>query len=528
MGVEAGELGADGAVPEAAAPPPVGARSRRRGLRCVDRWLLAVVALGVVLRFWGIGAQSLWYDEWLTSRAASGDLDDLRGYVTGQAGIPPTYFAVMWVWARVVGDGDAALRSFSALAGVATIPVAYATVRELGRRRAVARAAALLVAVHPALVWYSQEARPYSLLCLLGALSLWALARLWTRRGRGDLVVWAVVCALAIAVHYFAVFLVAAEVLAVLVARRPARRDVLSAGAAAGVVLVLLSPFAIRQFSRRGNHDWMTDYGLRDRLSNAGHGALAGPTLPTERWWLIAAAVVALAVVLLAVRGDRGERRAAGAAAGLGIGTVALALAANLVRVDMVLGRYLIVTLVLFIVAVAIALGTARAPRGVGWGGVAVLCGVSLVSIVVSARDPDLQRADWQAVAEAHQAGASGGDRLLVMNFHGYLGRPLQRYLEGERVVPSDETVTVEQIDFLVSNPSDRPCDSFIGLECALIFLGFGPTEAVAPDLGLRERIDLGQFTIERYDTDGPLTVPVEDLVPPNDLPYSMVLLTSS
>jgi hypothetical protein len=528
--METGELSADPAdqaVPAPAAPRDEAARPARRDhLRRVDLWLLAVVAVGAALRFRGLAAQSLWYDEWLTSRAASGDFEYLRGYVTGQAGIPPTYFAIMWIWARVVGDGDAALRSFSALVGVATIPVAYATVRELGRRRAVARAAALLVAVHPALVWYSQEARPYSLLALLGTLSLWALARLWTRRGRWDLVVWAIVCALAVAVHYFAVFLVVAEALAVLVARRPPRRDLLAAGAAAGVVLVVLAPFATRQFSRRGNHDWITDYGLRNRLSHAGHGALTGPTPPLERWWMVAAAVVALAVVLLVVRGDRGERRAAGAAAGLGIATVVLALAANVVSVDMVLERYLIVTLGLFVVAVAIALGTARAPLGVGWAGLAVLCAVSLVAVVVSARDPDLQRADWGAVADAHQAGASSGHRLLVMNFHGYLGRPLERYLDDELVVAPGESVTVEQIDFLISKPTDRPCDGFIGLECTMIFLGFGPTEAVAPDLQLSERIELDQFTIERYDTDGPLTVTVEDLVPPNDLPYSLVFLT--
>ena len=107
------------------------------------------------------------------------------------------------------------------------------------------------------------------------------------------------------------------------------------------------------------------------------------------------------------------------------------------------------------------------------------------------------------------------------MNFHGYLGRPLQRYLDDERVVASDESVTVDQIDFLIAKPTDRPCDGFIGLECTMIFLGFGPTEAIAPDLHLSERIELDQFTIERYDTDGPLTVSVEDLVPPNDLRYS-------
>ena len=209
---------------------------------------------------------------------------------------------------------------------------------------------------------------------------------------------------------------------------------------------------------------------------------------------------------------------------------MALALAANVVGVDMVLERYLIVTLVLFVVAVAIALGTTRAPRGAGLAGVAVLCAMSLASVVVSARDPDLQRADWArggrcATRPAVRAAVIG---LLVMNFHGYLGRPLQRYLDDERVVASDESVTVDQIDFLIAKPTDRPCDGFIGLECTMIFLGFGPTEAIAPDLHLSERIELDQFTIERYDTDGPLTVSVEDLVPPNDLRYSLVLLTSS
>ena len=67
------------------------------------------------------------------------------------------------------------------------------------------------------------------------------------------------------------------------------------------------------------------------------------------------------------------------------------------------------------------------------------------------------------------------------MNFHGYLGRPLQRYLDDERVVASDESVTVDQIDFLIAKPTDRPCDGFIGLECTMIFLGFGPTEEIAP-----------------------------------------------
>ena len=60
------------------------------------------------------------------------------------------------------------LRSLSALAGVATVPVAYLIGAELRGRRAGLMAAAL-VAVNPMLLWYSQEARAYALLVLLCA-----------------------------------------------------------------------------------------------------------------------------------------------------------------------------------------------------------------------------------------------------------------------------------------------------------------------------------------------------------------------
>ena len=39
---------------------------------------------------------------------------------------PPLFYCVAWVWARVFGFGEFALRSLPALAGVATVPVMYA------------------------------------------------------------------------------------------------------------------------------------------------------------------------------------------------------------------------------------------------------------------------------------------------------------------------------------------------------------------------------------------------------------------
>jgi mannosyltransferase len=509
------------------------ASTRRPWWRRADRVLLAAVVVGAVLRFWGLGAQSMWYDEWLSAEAATGSLTHLRQYVTGQAGIPPLYFAFLWVWARVVGDGDAALRAVSALAGVATIPVTYAAVRALGQRRTVARSAALLVAVHPMLVWYSQEARPYSLLALLGALSVLCLTRVCTRGTPRDLGLWALVCALALAVHYFAVFLVAAEVAVVLV-RRPwqgrSRRELLVAGAAAGAVLLLLAPFAAVQFSRRANHSWITDYGLRMRLKEFGTTTLVGPTPTHGRMWELVCVLVLVAVALLAVRGTRDEWRAVAATAGLGVATVALAVAANVVGVDMVLSRYLIVTLALFIIAVAVGLHASRVPRWIGHGVVAALCVISVVTVAYDATDPKLQRANWRAVADAHDATAGvDGARVIVMNLHGYLGQPMLRYLDDEnaRRVGDDESILVEEINVPVARPTDRPCGGFIGMECSMIFLGAAPPEPLADEFRLVERIELEQFWLDRYVADEPMRVTIDDLVPEIDRPRSRAFITN-
>ena len=70
---------------------------------------------------------------------------------------PPLYYVLGWLWVQVAGTGEFGLRSLSALAGIATVPVAYLLGLELRGRRAGILAAAL-VAVNPMLVWYSQEA----------------------------------------------------------------------------------------------------------------------------------------------------------------------------------------------------------------------------------------------------------------------------------------------------------------------------------------------------------------------------------
>jgi mannosyltransferase len=499
------------------------ARPRLEGLAGrADVVLVAIVVLGLALRLWGLTTQSFWYDEWLTTEAASGGLLDIFRHAANREGIPPTYFVLMWGWVRAYGDSELALRLVSAGFGAATVPVAYAAARELGQRRAVARVAALLVAVNPMLVWYSQEARPYSLLAFLGTLSLLAFARVRSRGRRDDFLLWGLVGAAAVAVHYFAIFLVIAEAGALLIVRRNQARRLAIACAPIAVELAVLAPFALEQHSHEPNRQWISDFPLADRASEAGRSALVGPSPLDGRLWLVSAVVVGLAAVVLIARGRSAERTAAALTAGIGGAAVVMPLLAVALGVDVFLSRYLIAALVPLTVAVAICLAARRA-SWVGGVAVAVLCGVSLVTVVAVARDPELQKPDWRAVADPFETGSR--DRLLLLNVHGTIASPLLRYSEDARRLEEGETASVDEIDVLVAKPTSKPCNSLVGRACALVFLGAPLPQPLASEFTLESTDELDQFMLRRYRAPRPIRVTKADLVTPIDLPGALALV---
>ncbi|MEO8423560.1 MAG: glycosyltransferase family 39 protein [Actinomycetota bacterium] len=125
--------------------------------------VLLVVALGALLRLYRIGAQPLWLDEATSLHFARQTLGELWSWSTiVDPGNPPLYYSLLHGW-LVFGNGEASLRLLSALFGVLTIPLVYALGRTIRDHR-LGIVAALLFAISPFQVWYSQEARGYSLL----------------------------------------------------------------------------------------------------------------------------------------------------------------------------------------------------------------------------------------------------------------------------------------------------------------------------------------------------------------------------
>lgn len=140
--------------------------------------LVGSVVVGTALRF--IVPRGLWLDEATSVHQATMSFGGMINNLRTTDVHPPLYFSVLWVDVRWLGTGQLAVRVPSIIAGVLTIPALYLVGKEAYDRRTGAVAAAIGV-VAPILVWYSQEARMYSMLALFGLLAMWAQLRILRR-----------------------------------------------------------------------------------------------------------------------------------------------------------------------------------------------------------------------------------------------------------------------------------------------------------------------------------------------------------
>ena len=253
-----------------------GGRPAQAATRLPAWWpLAALTLLAAALRLSTLDLQSFWYDEAFTPvHVLHASLAATLRSVAHTENSPPLWYVLEWVDARVLGTGEVALRLPSALAGIATVPVAWGIGRELSGRRA-AIVCAAIVAVNPLFVWYSQEARVYALFVLTAALAMLCFLRALRDPTPRRMAAFALTAALALLTHYFAVFLLAPMVLWLLWDRRTRRTALVASGALALVGLALLP-----LISAQGGHgtQWIGRWPLSERLQAIPQYYLTGYT----------------------------------------------------------------------------------------------------------------------------------------------------------------------------------------------------------------------------------------------------------
>ena len=136
--------------------------------------IITVLTLaGGCLRLFHLGTKSLWLDEGATvtlARMAWPHFAQLWWY--GEASFQGAFFLLMRGWMHL-GQSEAWVRLPAAIFGIASIPLIYLVARKLVGLRA-ALASAAILAFSPTHVYYSQEARSYTMTILLLLVSTWS------------------------------------------------------------------------------------------------------------------------------------------------------------------------------------------------------------------------------------------------------------------------------------------------------------------------------------------------------------------
>jgi mannosyltransferase len=462
----------------AVSSPDAHARPREQGRRA--RWwpLAGLLLLAAVLRFATLDLQSFWYDEAFTpDHVLHASLWATLRSVVHTENSPPLWYLLAWADSRVFGIGEVALRVPSALAGVATVAVAWGIGLELAGRRT-ALACAALVTVNPLFVWYSQEARVYALFVLTSALAMLLFLRAEREPTRGRMAAFALAGAVALLTHYFAVFLLIPMAGWLLWApgdpSAARRRAALPAIAALALVGVALLPL----ISAQGGHgtQWIGRWPLSERLQAIPQYFLtgySGAPLGHAIELLVALPILSgLALGLWCMFSDpelepEGEQLPApaqrGAAAEVRRGPRAALIAATLAAfgvlapillvalgADYLAPRNLVAAMIPVTAAIAVVLASpctrARRASGVGLALLACLVLTLLAFLAITLdvdRSPRLQRGNWRDVAAALHAGSAA--RAITSVELG--AAPLEYYLPHLHNLHPGSSVRVTEID---------------------------------------------------------------------------------
>jgi mannosyltransferase len=411
---------------------PARAEETRSLLRSGTLLLGALVILAAVLRFYRLGHQGFWFDEANTAQEVGFTPGQMLTLLKHYESTPPLYYGIAWVWARVFGDGEIGLRSLSAILGVLAVPVGYAAAARLVSRRAGLIAAAL-VAINPYLIWYSQEARAYSLVVLLTGAGLLAFAYARENPSGAAMAAWVILSGLALSTEYYAALVVAPEALWLLYLYRR-RRSVLVGMAALAVWSAPLLWFAVSQ-NATGHASWIAPLPLAPRVGQVIPQFLIGYGAPAYAVLMRVAEVAALAgLVLLFRRTDRSERSGAVVAGAIALGGLVLCLLLVAGGIDNLITRNVIPLWMPAGVALAGGLAASRAPR-VGVALTALLCALGLTAAGTVAFDRSFQRPDWRKLAALLGRHAPPGGRALMIQRYRTL-LPLSLYLPGLKFLP--------------------------------------------------------------------------------------------
>jgi mannosyltransferase len=204
-------------------------------------WLLLglIILLATGLRIYNLGTESLWLDE-------TASISESKLSITGMVNAtnrPPLYPILLNQWIHIFGTSEIALRSMSVVFGIIAIFFIYLTAKVLANRK-IAFTSALFAAISYYLIYYSQEARDYSLLVLLSLLSFYSFIQILKTNKFGYYIAYLSFGIFMIYTHVFGLLTLVSQVLYLLLFQNRYKEQRFSLFVTIGMVIVLFVPAA--------------------------------------------------------------------------------------------------------------------------------------------------------------------------------------------------------------------------------------------------------------------------------------------
>lgn len=141
------------------------------------RIILILLLVALILRLINLN-QSLWLDEAIVTVAVSkySFWDFVTKYSMGDFH-PPGYFAILWIWIKAFGATEISVRLPSVIFGVITVYLTYLIAQKVISIK-MPLISGLFMTLSPLHIFYSQEARMYSLAALSATLSTFLLLKI--------------------------------------------------------------------------------------------------------------------------------------------------------------------------------------------------------------------------------------------------------------------------------------------------------------------------------------------------------------
>jgi 4-amino-4-deoxy-L-arabinose transferase-like glycosyltransferase len=383
--------------------------------------LLSLTLIGAFLRLYNLGYNSLWLDEVSTLNIAVKSIPDIWQAMTAGEFNPPLFYWVEHVM-LIFGNSEVVLRFIPAVLGILTIPLIYLVGREFVDRN-VGIIAAAAFAFSPFLIYYSQEARAYSMMLFFVTFSMVFYFRALKNNNIKDWALFGILSALAFWSHFYALVVIGALILYALYELVPKIRGNLSvakpfvaAGVLFGIICLPLILVTIQLFAKR--------------TASAPTFGIQGPDLIIATFEQISGSEVAMYLLLLLF--IAGIVQAFLLNKNKGIFLVTLTVLTFVIsnflsyRIPMQ-PRYLIFLTIVFFIAIALShklLLTLVNSRGLVYGFIVLL--VVINTPMLAGYYSGFTKEDWRGFATELQQVTRDGDFVAVVP--GYVSQPLDYY----------------------------------------------------------------------------------------------------